>query len=147
MTPVPSAFSFIGIAKEVTPGTGVAPTFYLPVKTITPLDVIKYLEVPVFTGSMGDLKAIVQGFKNTTFDIAGPIFPDSIGWPLAGLLGDITTTGTTAPYSHAISLKNSGAGQPTSHTLTDFYAVTQARQYAGNQWHDLQLKGTADGLL
>lgn len=215
--PVATQRSFVGIAKEAIRGTGVAATAFLPVKTITPEDVKKYLPVEVFKGSFPKVYGEVPGLVNTSFEIAGPIFADTYGWPLAGLLGDITTTASRSvtdgvlnsttlvtsataawtqadvgksisavgipagtviavvvngtnitlsqaatasasgvtltigpPQWHVINVLNSGTGQPTSHTLTDFYGLTSgspARQYAGIQWHETQIKFTAEGLL
>ncbi len=214
MSPVPAALSFAGIAKESSKGTGVSPTVYIPLKTINPEDMVAYLPVEVLKGSMAQVYGDVQGYKHTTFEAAGPVFPDTVGWFLAGVLGDVTTTASRAvtdgvlnstttvtsataafvagdvgksisgtgipsgafilsvtnsttaimsvaatatassvsvtigaPQTHAMSLKNSGDGQPTAHTLTDFYSATQARQYAGMQWHEVGLKFTAEGLL
>lgn len=215
--PVATQRSFVGIAKESVRGTAVAATAYLPVKTINPEDLVKYLPVEVFKGSFPKVFGEVAGLRNTTFEIGGPIFADTYGWPLAGLLGDITTTASrnvtdavlnstttvtsaTAAFTaadvgksvsavgipagaviatrvsatnitisqaatasasgvtltigppqwHVINVLNSGTGQPTSHTLTDFYGLTSgspARQYAGIQWHETQIKFTAEGLL
>ncbi len=92
MSPAASQLSYLGIAKESVKGTGVSPTAFLPVKTITPEDVVKYLPVEVFKGAFPKVYGEVQGFKNTTFETAGPIFADTFGWSLAGALGDITTT-------------------------------------------------------
>jgi hypothetical protein len=211
--------SYLGIAKESSKGTAVSPTAFLPVKTITPEDVVKYLPVEVLKGAFPKVYGEVQGYKNTTFEIVGPVFADTFGWPLAAVLGDITTTtsrsvsdgvlasnttvtsataafvagdtgksisatgipsgvviqsvtnGTTVVISqaattsgsgvsitigppdwHVINVLNStsGGGQPTSHTLTDYYnssAGSPARQYAGHQWHEVQVKFTAEGLL
>src|ERR1044071_4885764 len=87
-----SQLSYLGIAKESSRGTGVAPTAFIAVKTITPEDVVKYLPVEVLKGAYPKTYGEVQGYKNTTFEIGGPIFADTFGWPLAGVLGDITTT-------------------------------------------------------
>jgi hypothetical protein len=216
--PVASQRSFVGIAKEAVRATGVPATAELPVKTIAPEDVVKYLPVEVFKGSFPKVYGEVQGLKNTTFEIAGPVFADTYGWPLACCLGDITTTaqrsvsdgvttsgspnvssatgaftaadlgknighanipagaviqtvtsGTAVvmsqnstatgaaltlligpPQWHVINLLNSGTGQPTSQTLTDFYGLTSgspARMYAGMQCHETMIKFSAEGLL
>jgi hypothetical protein len=190
-------------------GGGYAPTVFIPVKTITPADVVDELPVEVLTGSMIKELDLIQGYKWTTMDLGGPVFADTVPWFLAGVLGDITSitsrtvadgvtnsatlvtsataaftandlwrpiSGTNIPagativavlsatnvtisvaatgsgaalsitigaatlFSHAMALKNSGDAQPTSHTVTDFYAVTQARQYAGIQWHEVAIK-------
>lgn len=214
-----SQLSYLGVAKESVKGTGVAATNFIAVKTITPEDVVKYLPVEVLKGAFPKTYGEVQGYKNTTFEIAGPVFSDTFGWPLMGVLGDVTTTasrsvsdgvlnstttvtsataaftaadvgksisatgipagaviqsrtnGTTIvlsvaatatasgvtltigpPQWHVGNVLNSvsGGGQPTSHTLTDFYnssAASPARQYAGMQWHEVMCKFTAEGLL
>jgi Phage tail tube protein len=206
---LPTALSFLGLGKETVRGIGVVPTVYIPLKTITPQDVIDELPVEVLTGSMAKEIDVIQGYKWTILDVGGPVFPDTIPWFLAGALGDITSvtsrtvadavtnsttlvtsataaftaidfgrpiSGTNIPagativavisatnitisanatgtgsalsitigaaslFSHAMAVKNSGDAQPTSHTGTDFYGVTQARQYAGLQWHEVNIK-------
>lgn len=216
--PAATPLSYVGIAKEAVRGTGIAPTQFVPVKTITPEDVVAYLPVEVLKGAFPKVYGDVQGLKHTTFEIQGPFFADQIGFPLMGLLGDVTTTASrsvsdgvttsgspnvssaTAAFTaadlgksighanipagaviqtvtsgtavvmsqnstatgaaltlvigptswHVGNVLNSGTGQPTSHTLTDFYGLpggTPARQYAGIQWHEVQIKFTAEGLL
>lgn len=205
------------MAKEVTKGTPVSPaTAFLPVKTITPEDVVKYLPVEVLQGAMPKVYGDIQGYRNTTFEVAGPIFADTYGWPLFGCLGQVaftagrtvsdgvlnsTTTVTSATASfvaadlgktiggvgipagaviqtvtsgtavvlsqaatatasgvslaigptswHVGNVLNavSGGAQPTSNTLYDYYNATNARQFAGIQWHETVIKFSAEGLL
>ncbi len=93
--PISTPLSFAGVAKEVTKGTPVTPaTAFLPVKTITPEDVIHYIPVEVLQGAMPKVYGDVQGYRNTTFETAGPIFADTFGWPLFGVLGDVSFTAT-----------------------------------------------------
>jgi hypothetical protein len=144
--------SYLGIAKEVTKGTPVAPTDFIPVlaSKLKPVDVIGELYDEGLRGSLLKQYNYIPGRTNSTFDFGGPVFADTIGYALGGLLGSVTTTGGSAPYTHAISIKNAtsvGAdAQPTSFTLTDFYAA-EVRAYAGIQIHDFSLKFTSDGLL
>ena len=144
--------SYLGIAKEATKGTAVTPTDFIPVTAskLKPVDLIGELYDEGLRGSLVKNYAYIQGRTYSTFDFGGPVFADIFGYSLAGLLGDVTTTGSSAPYTHAISLKNAtGTGsdaQPVAYTLTDFYAAN-VRAYAGVQIHDLSLKFTADGLL
>jgi hypothetical protein len=143
--------SFIGIAKETTHAAGalptaVTPTAYIPISNITPFDNIKYLEDKNWRGSMVEDYGIVQGNIYSEFDFGGDVFADTIGWPVAGVLGDVTTTGASDPYTHAIAIKNNSNGQTTSYTITDYDAVN-ARQFAGVQFHEVDFKFTADGLL
>jgi hypothetical protein len=153
MTVQNTARSYLGIAKEATKGTAVAPTDFIPVASskMKPADVIgELLASDMAQGSLVKNYAYVQGRSNSTYDFGGPVYPDTIGYVLAGLLGSVATTGASAPYTHTISLKNATAtgadAQPTSFTLTDFYAAN-VRAYPGIQFSDFMMKFTADGLL
>jgi hypothetical protein len=147
-----SVRSYLGIAKEVTKGTIVAPTDFIPVAkdNIKPVDVVDPLYDTGLRGSNVVNYAYLQGRTRSTFDFGGAVFADTVGYGLAGLLGSVATTGVSAPYTHTISLKNSltsGADdQPISYTLTDFYAA-DVRSYPGCQFSDFSLKFNADGML
>jgi hypothetical protein len=144
--------SYIGIAKEATKGTVVAPTNFIPVAVgkLKPIDIIDPLYDEGLRGSLVKNFNYIQGRVRSTFDFGGPVFPDTIGYGIAGLLGSVATTGASAPYTHVISLKNASAiaadAQPTAFTLTDFYAAN-ARSYAGCQINEFGLSFSADGLL
>lgn len=153
MTVQNTARSYLGIAKEVTKGTPVAPTDFIPVASskLKPADIIgELLASDMAQGSLVKDYAYVQGRSNSTYDFGGPVYPDTIGYVLGGLLGSVATSGASAPYTHVISLKNASStgadAQPTSFTLTDFYAAN-VRAYPGIQFHDFNMKFTADGLL
>lgn len=144
--PHASQLSFLGIAKEVTPGTGVAATAFIPVSAPTGKDALTMLPDKGLRGAMVDEYDEIAGVKSSTMDFGGDVFPDTIPWVLAGLLGDIATTGASAPYTHSISTLNTGDGQPKSYSLTDYYAV-EARQYPGSKFSEFGLKFSADGML
>lgn len=147
-----SVRSYIGIAKEVTKGTIVAPTDFIPVAkdSLKPVDVVDPLYDTGLRGSNVVNYNYIQGRTRSTFDFGGAVFADTIGYGIAGLLGDVATTGVSAPYTHTISLLNSLTSgtdtQPISYTLTDFYAV-DVRSYPGCQFSDFSLKFNADGML
>lgn len=152
MTVQNSVRSYLGIAKEATKGTVVAPTAFIPINIgkVKPVDVIDPLYDDGLRGSMVKNYNYIQGRTRSTFDFGGAVFPDTFGWPLAGIMGSVATSGVSAPYTHTVSLKNSavtgGDAQPTSFTLTDFYAAN-VRSYPGCQIHDLSLNFSADGLM
>jgi hypothetical protein len=153
MTVQNTARSYLGIAKEVTKGTPVAPTDFIPVKSssMKPVDVIgELLADDMAQGSLVKDYAYVQGRSNSTYDFGGPVYPDTIGYVLGGVMGSVATSGASAPYTHVISLKNATAtgadAQPTAFTLTDFYAAN-VRAYPGIQFSDFTMKFTADGML
>jgi len=144
--------SYLGIAKEATKGTPVTPTDFIPVvaSKLKPVDLIGELYDTGLRGSLVQNYNYIPGRTHSTFDFGGAVFADTFGYVLGGLLGDVTTTGSTAPYTHTISVKNATAtgadAQPTAFTLTDYYAAN-VRAYAGIQVHEVSLKFTSDGLL
>lgn len=147
-----SVRSYLGIAKEVTKGTAVAATDFIPVAkdAIKPQDIIDPLYDQGLRGSNVLNYNYIPGRTRSTFDFGGAVFADTIGYALAGVMGSVATVGASAPYTHTISLLNSttsGAdAQPISYTLTDFYAVA-VRQYPGCQFSDFSLRFNADGML
>jgi hypothetical protein len=147
-----SVRSYLGIAKEVTKGTIVAPTDFIPVAkdSLKPQDIVDPLYDTGLRGSNVLNYAYIQGRTRSTVDFGGAVFADTVGYGIAGLLGSVATTGASAPFTHTISLKNSLTSdvdvQPISYTLTDFYAV-DARSYPGCQFSDFSLKFNADGML
>jgi Phage tail tube protein len=147
-----SVRSYLGIAKEATKGTAVAPTDFIPVMvdSLKPVDIIDPLYDTGLRGSMVTNYNYIPGRTRSTFDFGGHVFPDTIGYPIAGIMGSVATSGASAPYTHTVSLLNASAtgadSQPISYTLTDFYAAN-VRSYAGIQFHDFSLKFNADGML
>lgn len=153
---LPRSRSYLGIAKETrpTPGsspTAVAATDFIPFTSITPFDNITYLDDKGIRGSMTEEYNVIQGKIHSEVDISGDVFPDTVGYLYSGVLGDVTTTGASAPYTHAIALLNSQAsnGQPTTYTISDYYSLGSAstRQYAGAQFASIDTKFSADALL
>lgn len=147
-----SVRSFIGIAKEATKGTAVTPTDFLLVNkdAVKPVDVIDPLYDQGLRGSMAETYNYIPGRTRSTFDLGGSVFADGVGYALTGIMGACATTGSSAPFTHTISLKNSLTAstdvQPLSYTLTDFYAA-EVRAYSAQQFHDFTLKFSSDGLL
>jgi hypothetical protein len=152
MTVQNSVRSYLGIAVEATKGTAVAPTHFIPVmqNTLKPVDIVDPLYDTGLRGSMVNNYNYLQGRTRSTFDFGGSVFADTIGFPIAGIMGSVATTGASAPYTHTLSLLNASAvgadSQPVSYTLTDFYAA-DVRSYPGIQFHDFSLKFNADGML
>jgi hypothetical protein len=147
-----SVRSYLGIAKEATRGTAVAPTDFIPVMkdALKPVDIVDPLYDTGLRGSNVLNYNYIPGRTRSTVDFGGAVFADTVGYGIAGLLGSVATTGVSAPYTHTISLFNSltsgGDVQPISYTLTDFYAV-DVRSYPGCQFSDFSLKFNADGML
>jgi len=138
--------SVLGIAKEATPGTPVAATAFIPVRDIKPKPNIRKLMDSSWRGSMVDVVGVQAGVQSAELSVSGDAFPDTIPWLLAGLYGSVTTTGSSAPYSHVITLLNSGNGQPTAYTVTDSDPLS-TRQYASSRVTELKLSWSSEELL
>jgi hypothetical protein len=147
--PLASLRSYLGIGKEATPGTAVAATHFLPVKDLAPKDDITYLVDQGMRGAMVQDYDTIAGPAVATYDFGGDAFADTIGFPLTGVLGDLTTTGASAPFTHAVSTLNTTDGQPPSYTVSDYYAggAASTRRFAGMKFSEVGLKFNADGLL
>jgi len=142
---LPVARQQFGIALEATKGTWVTSSAYPELDTFSPEDKITMLPVTGLRGSMVETYGEVQGVGTADLSMGGAIFADTIGWPLAGLLGDVATTGT-APYANAMAVLNSGQGQPKSYSFTHNYDATLSRGYAGTQFSEVELTYTAPDL-
>lgn len=147
-----SVRSYLGVAKETTEGTAVAPTAFIPVSAskLKAVDIVDPLMDQGLRGSINLNYGYIQGRTRSTVDFGGPVFADTLPWSIAGLLGSVATVGASAPYTHTISLKNASAtaadSQPTALTFTDFYAAN-VRAYAGVSIHDFTLSFSSTGLL
>src|SRR5437016_2060817 len=120
--PIAAFASFLGIAKETTPGTAVAATAILPVTDAKPKINVMYLPDEGMRASQAKTYGEVQGPTYAEYEYGGAVYADAIGWPLVGVLGDLATTGASAPFTHGIALLNSGALTPT-YTLSDYNGV------------------------
>lgn len=147
-----SVRSYLGVAKEVTKGTPVTPTDFIPVmaSSLKAIDIIDPLYDEGLRGSNVKSYNYIPGRTRSTIEFGGAVFADTVGYSIGGILGDVVTTGASAPFTHAIAVKNSATAaadaQPNSFTFTDFYSAA-VRTYSGIQIHDFSLKFNADGML
>ena len=144
-----SALSFYGVAKETVQGTAVPMTATIPLDKFEPEDLPKMLLDNAARGAMVEDYDNILGAGHSQCSLGGPVFADSIGYLVAGLLGDITTTGASAPFTHAVSTLNSGTGQPTSYTWEDYSGLGAfgARLWPGQMIEEITFKFNADGLF
>ena len=91
--------SYLGVAKETTKGTAVAPTAFIPVAAskLKTQDIIDPLMDEGLRGSLVKDYNYVQGRYRSTVEWGGPVFADTFGWAVAGILGSVATTGASAP--------------------------------------------------
>jgi len=142
----PTALSFYGIAKETTKGTFVPSADFLPLTKFDPVDKTVWLDDDGMRGSMAKVYDQIAGPVFSELSMSGPVFPDTIGYPLMGILGDVTVTGASAPFTHAGAIKNSTDGQPPAYSLNDFQVV-ENRGFPGVQFYDLNLKWDGEKLF
>lgn len=149
----PSAKSFVNWSKEtVAQGTPsvVSPWTYPLSAPLTIKDNPVYIADPGMRGSMVSEYGLIQGPISVSWSMQGFAFMDGLGFLLNNILGDITTTGAAAPFSHAMSVLNSGMAQPGSLTLVDWQgtpATSNARQIPGACLSQLVLKGNAESSV
>lgn len=107
----PVSERFVDVARETTPGTAPAsPGSTIPVSTFKPSDKPMWLRNEAWYGVMGDVYGILQGPLIGGFDIGGPYFGDMVGHVLLNIMGDYTTTGTTASPASTLSAPVSAGG-------------------------------------
>lgn len=143
---VPSEISILGIAKQASIGTGVAATAFLRADSIKPQPNIPYLSDGSFQGSMAKVYDEIQGPTSSSFEYDTNLYADEIGWPLASLLGDLTTSGTQDPFTTTFALLNTAPGQTKSYTLTDWNG-SDGTWYIDSKCNELSLQYTADQLV
>ena len=85
---------YVGIAKEVTQGTYVAPTFFIPCTKIDAEDVFIELRDESYRNNDTLLQGMYQGPGDSTFSIDVMAYPDAIPYLLRGIIGPDTVTVT-----------------------------------------------------
>lgn len=142
----PVALGAVGIVKEASYGAGGVAAMLLPCTAVgTPADVVGQLVDRSWRGSAVDSVNHVPGTTDGAVSLGGNVTPDTIGFPLVGILGDVAVaSGTTK--THTISVLNSGAQQPPSYAVTISDPIGPLL-YAGCKFTAVKLDFTPDGLL
>lgn len=133
------------LAKEATFGVAAAPVLVLPWSTLTPVDNAPPLPDLGWRGSAASVYGHEVGVQDSQIQLAGPVFPDSIGLLLAGITGDYMFAAGT-PNTHTFATKNTGTQQPPSYTVS-ISDPTGLTQWAGCKIATLTLTYAADALL
>ena len=127
----------LGIALEATAGTAVPATAFIPAENIKVDDKITLVDDKAWRGAPVDIYDQLQGPTISDLSWDGPVYPDTIGFLLAGVLGADDVTGSAAPYAHKFTLNNTA--QPKTYTITD--AVNGSiRQAAGVHFSEVSFK-------
>ena len=90
----PGVLSWLGIARELTAGTGVLPAYTQPLDqgAFEPEDTPKFLQDKAIRGAMTDLFYETLGVESATFSFGGPNFLDTHGYFFDNVFGDLSTT-------------------------------------------------------
>lgn len=136
MSALLSRVSIIGIAKEATPNTYLAPTLYLPVTNPQPEDIITALKDTSIQANDTSLQGQYPGPLESTYGFDMAAYPVESGLLLAGILGTDTVTGGTAVTTTTSALIAVGdvtvhltAAVPVNSTLVvDTGTAKEARQ-------------------
>jgi hypothetical protein len=141
----PSRLLQVGIGKETTYAVAVTPAYTIPAAGVTAPDNVGLLSDAGWRGAPANSYGETAGPLDSSVTIGGPIYPDTIGYPLAGVLGDVAFAGGS-PNTWTAALLNSGTQQPPSYTLTVADPIGQLA-YAGCKFQRVQLVLSPDALL
>lgn len=146
--PQPTYASTLGIsAPESSFGNGGVPATFVPVKTLTPADKLVWLEDEGWRGAPVKTYGGTPGPLYAEYEWAGDVYADSFGYPVVGVLGDVTVTGTAAPYTTTVATLCSGNFQPPTYCLTDWNSNIVGYQFAGARMSEVGLKFSGNGKL
>lgn len=141
-----TALGYLGIAKETTWGTAIAPTLYIPYDSIKVEDDLRKSTDEGRRGVLSKEFAVYNTTRLTKIDVETLAYPDVIPNFLMGILGKDTVSGASSPYTHKFQV-NDSAG--TSYTLADYNVIagSNERRYAGGVIDDVAFKFDDDGMV
>lgn len=104
----------LGIAVEATRGTAVAPTFWIPVQSMSFFDRTETAREEQGQGVIADSDSNYVTQKMGEGEIEAQIYDKALGVFLSGLLGASPSTGGGPPYTHTYTLSQSNQGKSVS---------------------------------
>ncbi len=138
---MPLNFGYVGVGKEATRGTAVAPnTFFRANRPVSPALRQEMVEVPdIAAYGVADL---VPTARHVEGDLGVVATPNAIGTLFTALLGDPTTTGTSPNFTHTF----------TPRTTTPTYTIEAQSgvgifRVPGAVVGELEFSHAANGLL
>lgn len=148
MAPIPTARSFVGVAKETgTKGVAVAPTAFLALMGFNAKRVPTMLTDEGWRGSNVDVYGSQQGKLHSEIEVPeSSLFVDTIGFALLSIFGEEAISGAS-PYTHVFTTLNSGTMQPPALTFTDMVGSIGAKAWAGVQLSELTITVDPDGNI
>lgn len=110
MTRVIGRLSAIGIGREVTRGTAVAPAYWVPITSLDHDDKVEYIDNDSSFGRIEELNDSRVAKRWGEGGYEGKIFNNSVGLELVALFGQLPTStqrGTSGVYDHDYVVLNS----------------------------------------
>lgn len=143
--PLQTALTIVGLAKETTLFTPVAPSTsdqFLMVKNMKPSDEPDIILDEGYRGLMSKTFGDFQGFRMGKWTFDAFSYPIPLGTLFMGMFGaDGWASASTHPFTVAAAL-------PPSYTISDYYGISaNTRQYAGHYFESLSLSYASTGEL
>lgn len=143
--PLPSFLRQVGLAKETTWGTGVAPT---TADQFVPILNAKYEDVAESVLDQGNRsrasvdQGYYQGFRFGKYSFETYAYPDVAGNLLMGIMG---VDGWASAATHPLTVLNTGL--PASYTIQDFYGIggSNTRSIAGAYCESINISAATAG--
>ena len=141
-----SHLTWVGIAKEVTQGTPISPTIWVPCTVFKPDDVPMYVDDDSMAGNSTRVRGVYLGEQDSTIAMDGLLYPEIVG-PLLVATGYADVITGAGPYLHTFKIPAAGT-QPPSYTFTYYSGVgaANARQYPGCVMDQLDIIWDAKGV-
>jgi hypothetical protein len=142
---IPAHLGSCGIVKESSYGAGGIPAMLIPFTSVSPPDDVGLLSDAGWRGAPADAYQDTAGPLDSTIELGGPVYADSIGYAFAGILGDVSFS-AGSPNTWTMALLNSGTQQPPSYEVTVNDPIGNM-QYAGCRFASVQLTFDPTGIL
>lgn len=145
----PTYLSHLGLIKEVTLGTYVAPGgaggLYIPMASAPKVsDVIETVLDQSIDANNSLVRGAYQGLKTSTFAFDTYLYPELTFLLFSGLGLTDTITGA-GPYTHTGKIPSAGT-QPNSYSATLFNGF-EARGFPGLMWDQLKMTVGTNGIV
>lgn len=124
---------YIGLAKETTQGTYVAPTFYIPANNIAAEDVYAPLRDESYRNNDTVLQGLYQGPGDSTFNFDVLAYPDATPYLLRAIIGPDTVSAGTST-----TLASNSAANASSLSLTASVASNSVIQISDSAGANLE---------
>ena len=127
-TVFPESQQWVGVGRELTAATLVAPAVTTPAEKIEPDEKVTWIDDKSLRGYMAEQYGLVQGVEIADVGISGPVYLDTMGHYLFNLFGDYTATGSTPTNTTTLNGAVSAGATSCVVTSGSGYAIGQAVQ-------------------